>query len=58
MSKSANHHAQTMVDFHRREMRLLNKIDRRKKKGQGNEEDDHANARMTVSSDGTRTWTY
>ncbi len=58
MSKAANHHAQTMVAFHRNEMKMLGKIDKRKKKGKGNEEDDHANAHMTVSNDGTRTWSY
>ncbi len=58
MSKAANRHAQTMVSFFRREMRMLGEMDRRKKKGKGNEDDDHANAHMTVSKDGTRTWTY
>jgi hypothetical protein len=58
MSKSANRHAQSMVAFHRNEMKMLDKIDRRKKSGKGNEDDDHANTHMTVSKEGTRTWTY
>lgn len=56
MSKSANHHAQTMVAFYRNEKRMLEKIDKRKKSGRG-EEDDHSH-RMTVAKDGTRTWTF
>ena len=58
MSKSANHHARSMVAFHRNEMKMLGEIDKRKKKGKSNEDDDHANAHMTVSKEGTRTWTY
>ncbi len=59
MSKAANRHAQTMVSFFRREMRMLEEMDRRKRSGTSNEDDDHANAHLThVAEDGAKTWTY
>jgi len=48
-----------MADFHRREMRMLDKMDNRKRSGKGNEDDDYANAHITnVAEDGSKTWTY
>ncbi len=46
----------TMVAFHRNEMKMLDRIDKRKRSGKSNEDDDHANAHVThVAADGTKT---
>ncbi len=48
-----------MVDWHRREMRMLDEMDKRKRNGKDNDDDDHTNAHITnVAEDGARTWTY
>lgn len=57
MSKAANRHAQTMVSWFRREMRMLKEMDRRKKSGKDNE-DDHDGHITHTNEEGERTWTY
>lgn len=57
MSRSANGHAQTMVAFYRREKRMIEEMDRRKKSGKDND-DDHDTHITHTNEEGERTWTY
>jgi len=57
VGKSANRHAQTMVAFFRREMRMLEEMDRRKRSGRDND-DDHNGHITHTNKEGERTWTY